>query len=436
MGRIRVRAGLMTLIVCVTVGCESGSIEPGPLEPELEGVDLQLVAQGLASPVALTEPPDGSRRLFVVDQVGRVRIVDAGGQLLATPFLDIASRMVSLSTGGDERGLLGLAFHPQYTTNRRFYVYYSAPRRTGAPTNFSHTNQVTEFTTLASDPNRADPASERIVLQVDWPQSNHDGGTVAFGPDGMLYISMGDGGGGGDTGTGHSVGGNGQDARNLLGSILRIDVNGTPYTVPPTNPFVGRTDGLGEIWAYGLRNPYRFSFDRTTGDLIAGDVGQGRWEEVDRIVRGGNYGWNIREGMECFQPATACGNVGRLGEPLIDPVFAYPNRAQSSAPISGVAVIGGFVYRGDAVPGLHGRYVFGDFSGPQGGLLLEAIPSATGSWTVERLELPNRSGGLLGHPFLKGLGEGRDGAIYVLTTDVAGPSGSSGRVYRIIAPTP
>jgi glucose/arabinose dehydrogenase len=366
-------------------------------------------------------------------------LVAAWGLLLAQRFLYIASGLVRVWSGGDARGLLGLAFHPSYTTNRRFYVYYSAPRRAGAPGNFSHTNQVTEFTAMASDPNRADPASERIVLQVDWPQSNHDGGTLAFGPDNLLYISLGDGGGGGDTGTGHSVGGNGQDARNLPGSILRIDVNGTPYTVPPTNPFVGRTDGLGEIWAYGLRNPYRFSFDRATGDLIVGDVGQGRWEEVNRIVRGGNYGWNIREGMDCFQPSSGCGTQGRLGEPLIDPVIVYPNRAQNTGPISGVAVIGGHVYRGTEVPGLAGRYVFGDFSSPQGapggGLLLVATPVATGPWSFERLELPNRTGGQLGH-LLKGLGEGRDGAIYVLTTDQNGPTGTSGRVYRIVAPSP
>jgi glucose/arabinose dehydrogenase len=433
MGGRHVRAIVFGVLAWAGAGCDD---EQTPIEPELEGVDLQLMAQGLVSPVALAEQPNtgGGSWLYVLDQIGRIRVVTPGGQLQAEPFLDIASRMVPLGAGGDERGLLGLAFHPAYATNGRFYVYYSAPRRSAAPSNWNHTSHISEF--VANSPTSANASSERIVLQVDQPQANHNGGDLAFGPDGMLYISLGDGGGANDQGVGHVPGGNGQDPSELLGSILRIDVNATPYRVPPTNPFAGRADGRGEIWAYGLRNPFRFSFDRTTGDLIAGDVGQNRWEEVNRIVRGGNYGWVIREGFECFQPASGCGNVGRLGEPLIDPVLAYPNRAQSGASaIAGVAVIGGYVYRGVAIPGLHGRYVFGDFSGAQGGLLLVATPVASGPWTFEPLELPDRAGGVLGH-LLKGFGEGRDGAIYVLTTDQGGPTGTSGRVYRIVPSSP
>jgi glucose/arabinose dehydrogenase len=425
------------LFVGASLGCEEGD----PVDPETQPFEgsaaLQLVAQGLISPVTLAQPPDGSGRLFVVDQIGRIRIVDAAGQLLQQPFLDISARLVPLNPAGDERGLLGLAFHPQYATNRRFFVYYSAPRRASAPTNFSHTNQVTEFTT-SDDPDRANPTSERIVLQVDQPQSNHDGGTIAFGPDGYLYVSLGDGGGANDTGTGHSPEGNGQDLTNLLGSILRISLDVSPYGIPFGNPFAGTPPARPEIWAYGFRNPYRFSFDRSTGELIVGDVGQNRWEEVDLVRRGRNYGWNIKEGRECFnrtnasQPLPSCPFLGANGQPLFDPVLVYPNSRHSAAPISGVAVVGGYVYRGRGIPGLEGHYVFGDFSGPQGGLLMVAATAGEGPWTFERLDLLDRPGGMIGH-LLKGFGEDRTGEIYLLTSDQGGPTGSSGRVYRLVA---
>ena len=206
----------------------------------------------------------------------------------------------------DERGLLGLAFHPDFRTNGRFFVHYSAPRRTQAPATFDHTGHLSEFRVSAADANRADPASERVVLQIDKPQANHNGATIAFGPDRLLYMGMGDGGAANDTAAGHvedwyaaNRGGNGQDVeQNLLGSILRLDVDrtgsGTAYGVPPDNPFVGRP-GLDEIYAYGVRNPHHLSFDQGgTRDLIVADAGQLRWEEVNRVVRGGNYGWNVK----------------------------------------------------------------------------------------------------------------------------------------------
>jgi glucose/arabinose dehydrogenase len=424
------------LLVAGGLGCEADD----PVDPELDvfegAVALELVAEGLISPVALVEPPDESGRLFVVDQIGRIRIVDATGELLGQPFLDISPRIVPLDPAGDGRGLLGLAFHPQYATNRRFYVYYSAPRRAGAPSNFSHTNQVTEFR-VSDDPNRANPTSERIIIQVDQPQANNNGGTIAFGPDGFLYIGLGDGGGVNDAGTGHSPEGNGQDLTNLLGSLLRISVDVNPYAIPFGNPFAGTPPARPEIWAYGFRNPYRFSFDRTTGQLIVGDVGQSRWEEVDLVMRGRNYGWNIKEGRDCFnrlnpsQPLLACPNFGANGAPLFDPVIAYPNSRQSSAPISGVAVVGGFVYRGRLIPSLFGQYVFGDFSGPESGLLLVATPSTESTWSFQRLELLDRPGGIIGH-LLKGIGEDRTGELYLLTSDQVGPIGASGRVHRLV----
>lgn len=261
-----------------------------PVDVAEEFPALELVAEGFAAPVLLREAPDESGRLFVVDQAGLIRVVGADGELRSEPFLDLRSRIVPLRTDFDERGLLGLAFHPGYASNGRFHVYYSAPLRAGAPDDFDHTSHVSEFT-VSADPEVADPASERVILQVDEPQANHNAGTVAFGPDGYLYVSLGDGGGGNDIGTGHvpdwyegNAGGNGQDVeQNLLGSILRIDVDtGDPYGIPSDNPFVGET-GLDEIWAYGFRNPYRFSFDALTGTMLVGDAGQELWEEVSLV---------------------------------------------------------------------------------------------------------------------------------------------------------
>ena len=237
---------------------------------------LEEVASGFASPVSMAVPNDGTGRLFIVDQIGRIYIIDNTDALLATPFLDISDRMVTLNTGGDERGLLGLAFHPDYATNGRFFVYYSAPLRDGGTG--SHTNQVSEFQVDPGNPNLADPSSEKIIIQIDHPQSNHNAGPILFGPDGYLYIAQGDGGGSGDKSTGHAAdwypvnaGGNGQDNEaNMLGAILRIDVdNGDPYAIPADNPDI--STNFPEIWAFGFRNPYRMAFDPGgTNELFVG----------------------------------------------------------------------------------------------------------------------------------------------------------------------
>ncbi|MDD2788311.1 PQQ-dependent sugar dehydrogenase, partial [Methanoculleus sp.] len=220
-----------------------------------ERVGLEFVTGGFTMPVALASPDDGTGRLFVADLPGVIRVIDAG---VNEPFLDITGRVVDLRTGYDERGLLGLAFHPKFRENGRFFVYYSAPLRDGAPEGWDHTSRVSEF--AVSTPNRADPGSERMILEVDQPQANHNGGSIAFGPDGYLYIPLGDGGGANDVGRGHPPGGNGQDIETLLGKILRIDVDGEkPYGIPADNPFVGR-EGRDEIYAYGLRNPWRTAF--------------------------------------------------------------------------------------------------------------------------------------------------------------------------------
>jgi glucose/arabinose dehydrogenase len=409
-------------------------------------VGVRQIAAGLTAPVALIEPPDGSRRLFIVDQVGLIRVLLPNGQLRPEPFLDLRDRIVPLRPNFDERGLLGLAFHPRYAENGRFFVYYSAPLREGAPAGWNCTSHISEFL-VSADPNRADAASERILLQIDKPQFNHNAGTVAFGPDGHLYISIGDGGGANDVGLGHvedwypdNAGGNGQDITdNLLGSILRIDVDGgAPYAIPPDNPFAG-TEGLDEIWAYGFRNPYRISFDG--GNLFAGDAGQLLWEEVSLVVKGGNYGWNVKEGTHCFDAENAavspaqCPSFAPGGVPLRDPVIEYANAGNPVGGL-GLVVVGGHVYRGGDLPQLRGRYVFGDWSrsfATPDGTLLVATPRKNGLWPIQELQVQGAPGGRLGD-FVLGFGRDLLGEIYVLTSDSVGPSGSTGKIYRLVRP--
>ena len=424
---------------------------------EPRDIGVQLVADGLTSPVALASPLDGSGRLFLVDQVGLIRVINADGTLRPDPFLDLRSQIVPLMSGFDERGLLGLAFHPGYSANGRFFVYYSAPLRAGAPAGFDHTSHISEFT-VSADPNRADPTSERIVLQVDEPQFNHNGGTVLFGPDGFLYISLGDGGGADDVGLGHvedwyaaNDGGNGQDIQqNLLGGILRIDVDsGSPYGIPPDNPFTatpGCSDGCDETFAYGFRNPYRMSFDMGgSHELFVGDAGQELWEEVSVVTRGGNYGWNVKEGTHCVStdnpdesPAECPDEVQsgiRAGDPLIDPVIEYANHHQPGG--LGAVVVGGHVYRGDVLRQLVGRYVFGDwsteFEEPDGTLFV-ASRRKQGLWLMQELRVANRPSGRIDH-YVLGFGQDLSGEVYVLVTENTGPTGNTGKVFKLVRPS-
>jgi glucose/arabinose dehydrogenase/plastocyanin len=428
-----------------------------PVMAVVDTVGLELVVEGLTAPIALSQPPDNSGRLFVADQAGVIRVVDANGRLLPEPFLDLRDRLVSLRTDFDERGLLGLAFHPDYGQNGRFYVYYSAPLRQGAPTDWDHTSHIAEFTVSANDANRADPNSERMVMQVDQPQFNHNAGSIVFGPDGYLYLPLGDGGRRDDTGPGHvedwydvNEGGNAQNRQaNLLGTILRIDVDdeGTPerpYGIPADNPFVGEADmeETSEIYAYGLRNPWRTTFDMG-GDreLFAADAGQDLWEEVNIITAGGNYGWNVKEGTSCFNtdepqsPRPECPDETPYGAPLIDPIIEYPHFRQDDG--IGLVVVGGYVYRGSDMPAFEGQYIFGDwstsFTQPDGQLLAATRPQAVGEmWSMRRLQIAGRPDGRLGH-FLLSFGQDDNGEVYLLTSDVAAPTGQTGRVYRIVA---
>ena len=321
----------------------------GPLARPIQGafiaanVDLALVPvrTGFDRPILVTNAADGSGRLFVVEQTGTIRTVAAGPS--GTPFLDIRTRVVCCS----ERGLLGLAFHPGYETNGRLYVNY---------TRASDGATVIDEYRRTTNPNVVSAATRRQILVIAQPYPNHNGGGIAFGPDGFLYIGMGDGGSGGDPED------RAQDLNSLLGKMLRIDVDGTStgkaYRIPPTNPYVGRT-GLDEIWSIGLRNPWRWSFDRLTGDLWIGDVGQGRYEEVNRSPastgrgRGVNYGWDDMEGRHCFEPMSGCATGGRTL-----PVAEYVHD------VSGVddncSITGGHVYRGQLFRMLRGGYLFGD----------------------------------------------------------------------------
>ena len=333
--------------------------------------NLELVADGFVNPLTLAEPPDGTGRLFVVDQPGQIWVVTADGERLGEPFLDLSDRVIDLNEHYDERGLLGLAFHPDYAENGRFFVFYSVPLREQALDTFNHTNRISEFHVSDGDPNVADVSSERVLIENDHPYMNHNAGTLAFGPeDGMLYVSLGDGGHRDDQDMdfvpGHvedwydvNIGGNGQDIENnLLGSILRLDVDaeageehdegGAPYTVPEDNPFAGIPGVKGEVWAYGFRNPYRFSFDMGGDhDLIAGDAGQNLYEEVSLVTKGGNYGWNVMEGRHCFnaasptEPFATCPDETGVGHPVEgDPLIAPVIEAKNAGLLRGRARAG------------------------------------------------------------------------------------------------
>ncbi|HEU0053865.1 MAG TPA: PQQ-dependent sugar dehydrogenase [Longimicrobium sp.] len=373
---------LMAALVLAACDGSNPSDGEGPPPVTPDSVRLVEVASGLQSPVYLAAP-SGDGRLFIVEQPGRIRVVE-NGSLLSTPFLDITSKVGCCG----ERGLLSVAFHPQYATNGFFFVNYTD---TGGDTRV-------ERYRVSADRNRADPASGELVIGIAQPFSNHNGGLVMFGPDGKLYIGMGDGGSGGDP-LGH-----GQNAATLLGDILRLDVDGGhPYAIPADNPFVGQTGKRPEIWATGVRNPWRFAFDREAGLLYVADVGQSQWEEVNVVPanQGGlNYGWNLMEGTHCYSPSSGCNQTG-----LTLPVLEY-GHAQ------GCSITGGFVYRGNALPGLRGHYFYSDYC--QG--WIRSFRYANGQATDQRTWEVGSIGNVLSF--------GEDGAreLYVLS--------ANGKVYR------
>ncbi len=412
-------------VSCTTVRPRSENDHPVSL-PE---VALVLVAEGFTAPVALVSANDETGRLFIADQTGYIKILTKEGTLIDRPFLDVRDRLVPLRIRYDERGLLGLAFHPNFAENGRFFIYYSVPRRAEAPSSWDHTAHLSEFMVSLDDPNQADPDSERIILAVDQPQGNHNGGQVAFDQDGYLYLGLGDGGAANDVGRGHPEIGNGRDTDTLLGSILRLDIDQSeqqPYAIPADNPFVNQS-GRAEIFAYGLRNPFRFSFDhQDNGTLYAGDVGQNKWEEINIIVKGGHYGWNIKEATHCFNPPPDCPASETDGTPLLDPILEYDHGV-------GLSITGGFVYRGQAILGLQGHYVFGDWrSGRQSLSLFVASRNPDDTWSWTDLPVTTTFNVLHGAPNLLSFGQDDAGELYVLTSAQTGPQGDSGQVYKLI----
>lgn len=366
-------------------------------------VSLKQVASGLEAPIGMEAPNDGSGRLFVIEQQGTIRIIK-NGQLVEQPFLDISVKIDKLSGMYSEKGLLGLAFHPQYKSNGKFYIYYSAPT---ASKGMDHKSVIAEYA-VSSNADVAAP-EERVLMEIEQPESNHNGGQLCFGPDGYLYVGTGDGGGAGDR---HGEIGNGQDLNTLLGKILRIDVNSeNAFKVPADNPFVNR-EGRDEIFAYGLRNPWRFSFDRKSGKLFCADVGQNEYEEVNIIEKGKNYGWRIMEGSHCYDPPKNCTTTG-----LTFPIDEYDHSL-------GKSVIGGFVYQGASAPDMQGKYIFGDWTGK---IFMLLQPESTRQWERRTMTIE----GLDTDLYINSFGEGPDGELYVMGQNSIGPK-KAGMVYQLV----
>jgi glucose/arabinose dehydrogenase len=360
---------------------------PSPADIDEVAIELKPTVSGLESPLLVTHAGDGSNRMFIIEQPGRIRIV-SDGELLVAPFLDVSDAI----TAGGEQGLLGLAFHPDYESNGRFFIDYTD----------AEGNDVVAEYAVSSDPNVADPASERLLVEIDDPFSNHNGGHLAFGEDGYLYIATGDGGGGGDPLE------SGQNLDTLLGKLLRIDVDSStgelPYGIPSDNPFANRNEARREIWAYGLRNPWRFSFDR--GDIWIGDVGQSALEEINRMPAsraGLNYGWNTIEGDACFDPPFECDRSG-----MVLPITTYTHD-------EGCSVTGGYVYRGGSFPSLQGVYFFADYCS---GFIWSLDAAGRGQQTARRVLESERS--------ISSFGLDESGELYLTDID-------SGEVLQVVA---
>ena len=412
-------------------------------------IELQTVASGLTAPVDLQDAADGSGRLFIVEQTGKIKILK-NGAILPTPFLDVTDRLVPIMPDYDERGLLGLAFDPDFNDPsavgfHRIYTYTSEPVSGKADFTvpdrqpFDCQTVIAEWQVSATDPNIIDPATRREVMRIDKPQFNHNGGHLAYSAlDHLLYISLGDGGNANDVGPGHNPRiGNGQDTTVVLGKMLRIDPrdpaltsgdvgkvssNGK-YRVPRSNPFFYQRPSVAEIFIYGLRNPYRFSFDALTDALIIADVGQDNIEEIDIVTSGANCGWNRKEGSFLFNPSNGSIRDDRHPDPtLTEPVAEYSHQ-------DGIATIGGFVYRGRlAAPVLKGQYIFGDLFGVISGRLFfsNLVNGVVSEFRIGDDDEP------LG-AFLKGFGQDAKNEVYVLDDTNIGPAGTGGAVRKIIS---
>jgi glucose/arabinose dehydrogenase len=405
-------------------------------------VNLEEVASGVTAPMMMVQPAGDDRR-FIAQQNGLVRILAADGEILEEPFLDLTDRITPQWPQFDEKGLLGIAFHPDFANNGKFYVALSVPTHWQGDLAkhfwWSHTNVIEEYTVSADDPNVADRTTVRQISAIDWPQFNHNGHWIGFGPDGFLYFSTGDGGYANDWGIGHNVlTGNGQDLLSPNGKMHRIDVNGSSdgnnYAIPADNPFVGQADtAMPEIWAYGLRNPWRCSFDMG-GDhqLFCGDVQQNSYEEVSILEAGGNHGWRVMEATHCFdfenpnQHPGSCDNSG-----MVAPILEYKNCTALPDGCLGISVTGGYVYRGSHAD-WDGKYIFGDwsksFASPDGKLFM-ATKGSDDKWTMEAVTVANMEGQL---PYILAFAQDAEGEVYALTSVTTGPNGGLDKIYKIV----
>jgi glucose/arabinose dehydrogenase len=427
------RLSLSVFAATVTTVLLAAIANPAKAEVKIK---LEEVASGLTHPLAMVSIPDGSGRKAVIEQHGLVRIIDQRGRLLPEPFLNIQSKLVHLEPFFDEQGLIGIAFHPNYRQNGKFYIAYSAPLRGDAILDkklwWSHTNTVSEMTVSKDNPNKANAQLEKIISQIDWPQFNHNGHWMDFGPDGKLYLSTGDGGYANDWGIGHNVTtGNGQDLMSLNGKVLRLDVD-REELIPTDNPFVGRSDALPQIWALGLRNPWRCSFDMS-GDraLYCADVQQNSYEEVSIISKGGNYGWRRMEADKCFDfiaPNVHPASCDKTG--LTDPILVYKNCTALPQGCLGISVTGGYVYRGSHAP-WNGKYIFGDWSksfGTMDGQIFFGTKGADGKWTMDVASVE----GMTTVPYILAFAQDDRGEVYAMTSISTGPVGGHDKIYRIV----
>uniref|UniRef100_A0A3B5MB93 SRCR domain-containing protein n=1 Tax=Xiphophorus couchianus TaxID=32473 RepID=A0A3B5MB93_9TELE len=393
-------------------------------------VCLQEVANGLRNPVAMIHADDGSHRFFVAEQLGYVWVYLANGSRIDRPFLNLTKAVLTSRWTGDERGFLCIALHPRFNTVRKAYVYYSVSVKK------EERIRISEFILSAHDDNQLDHSSERMILEVVEPASNHNGGQLLFGHDGYLYIFTGDGGRAGDP---FGKFGNSQNKSALLGKVLRIDIDNSnesiPYTIPSDNPFIGEQGARPEIYAYGVRNMWRCSIDRGDpatgagrGRMFCGDVGQNKYEEIDLIVKGGNYGWRAKEGFSCYD-RKLCQNSS-LNDVL--PIFDYPHKL-------GKSVTGGYVYRGCEMPNLNGLYIFGDFM--SGRLMSLKENEATGEWQYNEIcmgrdqtcKFPKLINSY--YRYIISFAEDEAGELYFLATGVPSATARSGVIYKIVDPS-
>jgi glucose/arabinose dehydrogenase len=403
-------------------------------------IRLEPFVTGINTPLAMVQVP-GENRFFVLEQFGRVRVID-NGKLRPAPLLDIRTKIPNLHHDFDERGLLGIALHPNFKSNGKFYVAYSShldfQQDLGQMLWYSHSNVVEEYTMMKGDANSADPSSARRIMSDPWPQFNHNGHWIGFGPDGKLYISMGDGGYANDWGIGHNVTmGNGQDMSTTLGKILRIDVDARTgnkaYGIPSDNPFVNDKSAKPEIWALGLRNPWRCSFDMGgTKQLFCGDVQQNSYEAIKIVGKGQNMGWRRVEGiMRCFDYAKPDDHPASCDKSGITPaILEYNNCTAKPQGCRGISVTGGYVYQGKHAP-WKGKYIFGDWSksfAEMDGQIFIATKSGD-KWSMEVAEVVNMKGK---KPYVLAFAQDANGEVYALTSVTTGPNGSLDTIYRIV----